>query len=330
MYINLGDCELPTLDAAFSLRSSRKISRSTASRSSGAVAVPGGYNRASEWSQKVRDMRPVVRRAPGTRPYSAGMMRTTAPTLYGMRNLPALGDYEYGDENLGKFKLKNVVKSVTKAATQVAKVAVKPAALVAGSSLQAVGLRSAANKMGKAVGLTEAERKLTKYGGTAIQAAAITAGAIAAAPYAGAALTAAGKGVMIGGKFVATKALAAKGLVSKALPLVKNLLGGNKSATGEQIVEAANAPDTSAADAVQNAIQTYGSLPGASAPAAETSAPPPVYSAGVSPSGDSAGAPNPLTEASMFGGLPVTPKLLLIGGAVSVGFYLMTRKRGRR
>src|SRR4029077_3691273 len=54
---------------------------------------------------------------------------------------------------LGKFKLKNVVKPGTKAAKQTAKIAVKPAALVAASSLQAAGLRKAAGKLGKATGL---------------------------------------------------------------------------------------------------------------------------------------------------------------------------------
>jgi hypothetical protein len=116
--------------------------------------------------------------------------------------------YEVG---LGGFKLKKAFKSVAKAVSkpvkQVAKIAVKPAALVAGSSLHALGLRKAADKLGKNLGLSERERKITKTGGTVIQAGAVVTAGIVAAPAIGAGLTTAGKAALTAGKFVAGKGM---------------------------------------------------------------------------------------------------------------------------
>jgi len=97
------------------------------------------------------------------------------------------------------FKLKNVVKSVTKAAQQVATVAVKPAAIVASASLNAVGARSAASNLGKFTHLSQTEQKIGKAAGTGIQIGGglLVGAAVAPSVLAGAGTL--GKGVAAGG-----------------------------------------------------------------------------------------------------------------------------------
>src|SRR5258705_243629 len=63
-------------------------------------------------------------------------------------------------------------KSVKKAVKQTVKVAVKPVAIGTSATLQAVGARHAAEKLGKKAGLSEAERRIAKVGGTVIDVGA--------------------------------------------------------------------------------------------------------------------------------------------------------------
>lgn len=158
--------------------------------------------------------------------------RFRRPAPYGSRasysrqqyyRAPNLSAYEW-DNRIGGLNLKKIVKKVakpvSKAVKQVAKVAVKPAAIIAASSLKAVGLKSVADKAGKAVGLTEAERKLTSIGGKAIQAAGAVVGAVVAAPV------------------VAAGASAAAGAVGSAVGAVGSGAGaiGSKIALGAKFV----------------------------------------------------------------------------------------------
>lgn len=230
MFYGLNEAEL----GAFKFSSSRRIVPKT-----GGVSARAALS-ASFKSNQMSGMRRVGN-VSSARPVRGSVVRGSFKR--GVTFGYGLGEYEVG---LGKFKMKKIVKSVTKATKQVAKVAVKPMALVAGSSLQAVGLRKAAGKLGKNLGLSEAERKLTKYGGTAIQAAALTAGAIVAAPYVGTALATAGKGAMIAGKFAATKLMAAKTLLPKGIALAKNLIGKKQAASegGEEAAPAYAEPSS--------------------------------------------------------------------------------------
>lgn len=265
-----------------------------------------------------------------------------APSLYGVRNLSALGEgsndqYDYFDGNLGKFKLKNVVKSVTKAATQVAKVAVKPAAIVAASSLQAVGLRNIAGKTGKALGLTAAEQKIAKAGGTVIDAAAITVGAVYAAPFVGAAATAAGHAAAAGGA-------GALGLVKKygatAMSLFKRApsspntpgdAGGpaNNPLTSDQMLKglrelrslnAENGNESPTPTGPSDASPYGGGASAAAAPV-PTGGP---DEAQVGPDGKPVEASTGLME-----NLANNPKALVLGAAASILFFMVNRKKGK-
>ena len=166
------------------------------------------------------------------------------------------------EPELGKFKMKKITKSVAKVAKKAAKVAVKPVAVVSTSALQAAGLRNLAAKQGKALGLTQAEMKLTKYGGTAMQAAALTAAAVAAAPYAATAAASVGKGALVAGKFAASKGALVKTLLPKALQTAK---GASSGGDGESTEEASSssASEVSPSAAPERFDSAYASsLPG--------------------------------------------------------------------
>lgn len=251
-------------------------------------------------------------------------------SLYGMRSFPALGEYDDFDGGLGKFKFKNVVKSVTKAATQTAKVAVKPAALVAGSTLQAVGLRSAADKLGKNLGLTAAERKIAKVGGTAIDVGAVVVGGIAVAPYAAAAATAAGHGLVAAGSGLFG---AAKGLLPKAAGLLSSLIK-------KQTTPAGSSSETAAAPGEAPAVPGWlGGLipstpPADNAVTAPAGSPPAGGASASAPESESsAAAPADGTapvEAGIMGGFLGNPKLMILGAAVSLFFIAKKHKRSGR
>ena len=308
MYVNLAACDGETLEGGGMKKGWIRPGSARPSRRRG-----GAMSMTAPWVGTFG-----MGRAPS---YIRNRMR---PSLYGLRNLPALGEYE--DENLGKFKLKKITKSVTKAVTkavkQTAKVAVKPAALVVGSSLQAVGLRKLAASTGKSLGLTEAERRLTKYGGVAIQAAAITAGAVVAAPYAGAIVSKAG--IMAAAKGKALMALA-----PKAMALFQKVKG---SQAGGESDTAAYAGETGA-----DAAQAYGlTTSAAQAPTADLPLPFQQPSYGDGSSGGAAGgsgspepsAENPLqaSAAGLFG----DPKMLLIAAGGSFLIYALSKKGGKR
>lgn len=167
------------------------------------------------------------------------------------------------------FKLKNVVKSVEKAAGQVAKVAVAPAAIVAASTLDSVGLRGAANKVIDKTALNKkigtAEKKVGTYAGYGIDAVAVATVGAAVAPAIGHGLAVTG-GVLKG---VATPLLgAAKNFFSKkgsTTPSVADntapapdgsILGDAVSAVSRGLDKAKHALHTPAGEALTAAVKT--------------------------------------------------------------------------
>ena len=155
------------------------------------------------------------------------------------------------DAGLGKFKLKNVVKSVTKAVTQVAKVAVTPIAVAASSSLNAVGLRNAANAVNKAVSVSAAENKLLNKGaqaaGWGIDAGALVVGGVMAAPAIASA----------SGTIGSTLAAGAK-LLPKAIPLVSSFFGKKTASSSDAAPKATDAAAPSYTQQVENSLVSAG------------------------------------------------------------------------
>ena len=138
------------------------------------------------------------------------------------------------------FSLKNAVKSVTKAAGQVAKVAVAPVAVATAGARVAVGARGAANKvidktaLNKKVGT--AEKKVATYGGYAVDAAAVAIGGAAIAPSLASGASAVGGGILKAGVAVRSAFGAAGQSVGSLVKNFSNSLTHAK-ATGPAPVE---------------------------------------------------------------------------------------------
>lgn len=221
----------------------------------------------------------------------------TIHTFAGMGSDYAGDGYGPDDIGLGKFKLKKIVKAVAKPVAKAVKVVGKVAAAPTAVALQAVGAKSLAAKVGKAVDYTKGEMNVVKSAGKGAQIAAITAGAVVAAPYAGAALTAAGKGALVAGKFVATKglvlgkALTKSGLVQKAVGMfAKNK--AQEEATGETPSDSGAGPSPMDFSGVSDAVRQITSAGGT-----ETSESSPIQNFSPVPGGpgvpsDEAGNPD--------------------------------------
>lgn len=269
-----------------------------------------------------------------------------APSLYGIRTLSGLGEYE--DDNLGKFKLKKVVKSVAKVATKATKVALTPIAYTASSSLNAVGLRNAAGKVNKAVAISKGELKTlnaaSKAAGWAIDAAGVVVGGAVAAPYVASAASSVGSGASglfssVGGGGLLSK-IGGSGLLSKLTGLIKKPSSGGGGSSGSDSGSATGAGFMDTAKSVMSdlgltpstAQEPTAGLPmpfqgaangGASAPAA----------GGDAAGGDGAAAPAGTTEAGVnplmgdLSGFLSNPKMLLVAAGGTFLLYMVNRKK---
>ena len=230
-----------------------------------------------------------------------------APSLYGIRTLSGLGEYAVEDENLGKFKLKKIVKSVTKAATKVVKVAATPIAVAASSSLNAVGLRKAA--------------------GWAIDAGAVAVGAVVAAPAIGTA--ASSIGTATGG--ILSK-VGGAGLLSKLTGLIKKPSAGGEDSGGG---DSGSATGPGFMDTAKSVMSDLGLTPStAQAPTAGLAMPfQGAANGGASAGGDGASAPAGTTEAGVnplmgdLSGFLSNPKMLLVAAGGTFLLYMVNRKK---
>jgi hypothetical protein len=254
-----------------------------------------------------------------------------APSLYGIRTLSGLGEYAVEDENLGKFKLKKIVKSVTKAATKVVKVAATPIAVAASSSLNAVGLRKAAGQVNKAVatgkGSLAALNKVSKAAGWAIDAGAVAVGAVVAAPAIGTA--ASSIGTATGG--ILSK-VGGAGLLSKLTGLIKKPSAGGEDSGGG---DSGSATGPGFMDTAKSVMSDLGLTPStAQAPTAGLAMPfQGAANGGASAGGDGASAPAGTTEAGVnplmgdLSGFLSNPKMLLVAAGGTFLLYMVNRKK---
>jgi len=261
-----------------------------------------------------------------------------APSLYGIRTLSGLGEYDFEDENLGKLKLKKIVKSVTKAAGQSLKVVATPIAYTASSSLNAVGLRNAAGKVNKAVAVSKGELKTlnaaSKAAGWAIDAAGVVVGGAIAAPYVASAASTVG-GVVAHGATVAGGLLSKVGgtsLLSKLTGLIKKpSAGGGDSGGGDS----GSATGPGFMDTAKSVMSDLGLTPStAQGPTAGLAMPfQGAANGGASAGGDGASAPAGTTEAGVnplmgdLSGFLSNPKMLLVAAGGTFLLYMVNRKK---
>lgn len=247
-----------------------------------------------------------------------------APSLYGIRTLSGLGEYAVEDENLGKLKLKKIVKSVTKAAGQSLKVVATPIAYTASSSLNAVGLRNAAGKVNKAVAVSKGELKTlnaaSKAAGWAIDAAGVVVGGAIAAPYI--ATAASSIGTATGG--ILSK-VGGTGLLSKLTGLIKKpSAGGGDSGGGDS----GSATGPGFLDTAKSVMADLGLTPSA---AQDPTAGLPMPFQGAANGG--ATAPAGTTEADVnplmgdLSGFLSNPKMLLVAAGGTFLLYMVNRKK---
>lgn len=206
------------------------------------------------------------------------------------------------------------LKSVKKAVSNVAKVAVAPIVTTAASSLNAVGLRNAANTVVKK---TEGTGKLGKtiskastVGGWAIDAGALAVGAAAAAPAIGSAASSVGGAVATGAKVaggvIAKYGSTAAALLKKGAAKSSDVASASESpSAGNTVSDLVNSIGKKSRTALLNAVNKAGQGRGFS----------------LTPSNSETLPDTSVAAASVGGGMTGWLPLIAIGGILLLGFF---------
>lgn len=274
--------------------------------------------------------------------------RGSDPMNFGYGTTPPVPS---GMSGLEKSFLKKAASSVKKAVGTVAKVAVAPIAQSVATSLDAVGMRNAANKVIDKTAISKkigtAQKKAANYGGWAIDAAALTIGGVVAAPYIGAAASTVGGATLKGAALLKS---GGAGLLGKGVGIVKGLIGPKPkqeaSAPGAAPVDAGETFGSQIGDALKKGARKFGSnarniLNSSAGDVVDTSA---VDSSGrpfpvgpstapsygsSSPSADT--SQNPLMTEASAAGFDLKNPVVIIGGLAAIGFaFYSQRPKTRR